>query len=131
MADRPDRADTGEFWLWDLEVETIAGDAPMVCNHPVGSGFRVEGENVIMGPGGQFPLYPLAALLPFLPAKQRPTEDNDWMTTDAEIACPDPHCGGRFRITRTGKRMFRHAQTTGLPDRRSTPYWQDGGNDDG
>ena len=77
-----------------------------------------------MGPQGSFPLYPLAALLPFLPAKQRPSDDNDWMTTDTEIACPDPHCGGRFRIERIGKRRFSHAQTTGLPERRTEPYWQ-------
>lgn len=112
------------FWLWDLKVETIAGDKPMVCDHAVGSGFVVEGENIIMGPDGKFPLYVLAALLPLLPAKQRPTQDTDWMTTDAEVACPDPHCGGRFRVTRTGKREFSHAETTGLPDSRETPYWQ-------
>jgi hypothetical protein len=70
-------------------------------------------------------MYALAALLPLLPAKQRPTSPNDWMSTDAEIACPDPNCGGRFRVTRTGKRTFRHSETTGLPDQRSTPYWKD------
>lgn len=120
-----------EFWLWDLKIETVSGDGPMVCNHPVGSGFTVEGENIIMGPQGSFPLYPLAALLPLLPAKQRPTSEHDWMTTDAELACPDPHCGGRFRITRTEKRVFRHSETTGLPDQRDTPYWQAGKNNDG
>jgi len=96
----------------------------MVCDHAVGSGFTVEGENIIMGSEGRFPLYALASLLPLLPAKQRPTQDNDWMTTDAEVACPDPHCGGKFRITRTTRREFRHAETTGLPDQRKTPYWK-------
>jgi hypothetical protein len=47
------------------------------------------------------------------------------MSTDAEIACPDPHCGGRFRVIREGKRWFSHAETTGLPEQRGTPYWQD------
>lgn len=112
------------YWLWDLKIETLAGDAPMVCNHPEGSGFTVEGENIIMGAGGHFPLYSLAALLPMLPARQRPTDAHDWMTTDTEIACPDPHCGARFRITRIAKREFKHAETTGLPDKRTTPYWQ-------
>lgn len=116
-------ASDDSFWLWDLKVETIAGDRPMVCDHPVGSGFTVEGENIVMGEKGSFPIYPLATLLPFLPAKQRPTDDNDWMTTDADIACPDPHCGGRFRITRTKKRQFRHSETTGLPEHRGSPYW--------
>lgn len=111
------------FCLWDLKVETIAGERPMICDHPEGSGFSVQGENIIMGADGKFPLYALAALLPLLPAKQRPTDANDWMTTDAEVACPDPHCGARFRITRTQKRTFSHGETTGLPDKRTTPYW--------
>ena len=114
----------GEFWLYDLKIETIAGDKPMICNHPEGSWFALQGENLIMGEAGQFPIYPLAALLPLLPAKQRATDAADWMTTDSEIACPDPHCGGRFRITRTGKRHFRHSETTGLPEARTQPYWQ-------
>ena len=32
-------------------------------------------------------------LLPLLPAKQRDTHPNDWMTTDMEVACPDPKSG--------------------------------------
>jgi len=116
-----------EFWLFDLRVETVAGERPMVCNHPEGSGFEVHGENIVMGAGGQFPLYALAALLPLLPAKQRPTDAADWMSTDAEVACPDPHCGGRFRISRLAKRRFRHSETTGLPGARATPYWRRGG----
>ena len=126
-----DLEEADEFWLWDLEIETVAGDGPMVCNHPEGSGFSVHGENIIMGPEGTFPMYALAAILPLLPAKQRPTAESDWMTTDAEIACPDPHCGGRFRITRTAKRVFRHAETTGLPEHRDTPYWRKGESDAG
>lgn len=105
-----------EFHLWDLRVEVEQGDAPMVCDHPLGSYFEVIGEMLVFPdttPG--FPLYSLAALLPLLPAKQRSTHANDWMTTDAVIACPDPHCGGRFRITRTGKSTFRHSATTLVP----------------
>ena len=103
------------FTLFDLRVEVIATDRPMVCNHPAGDFFTLRGENLAFPPGQTFPLYPLAALLPLLPAKQRPTHPNDWMTTDAEIACPDPHCGGRFRITRTGTTTFRHADVTLVP----------------
>jgi uncharacterized repeat protein (TIGR04076 family) len=54
-------------------------------------------------------------VLPLLAAKQRTTHPNDWMTTDAEIACPDPNCGSRLRIVRTGMRMFRHGETTVVP----------------
>lgn len=103
------------FTLYDLRVEVIATDRPMVCEHRVGDWFELVGENLRFPPGQSFPLYPLAAILPLLPAKQRPTHANDWMTTDAEIACPDPHCGGRFRITRTGTTTFRHADVTRVP----------------
>ncbi len=112
-----------EFWLYDLKVEVIGSDTPMVCDHQPGQYFLMQGENLIFGPNGKFPLYPLAALLPLLPARQRDTSEHDWMTTDTEIACPDPHCGGRFLITRTGKRKFTHSQTTGLPDYRGRPHW--------
>mgnify|MGYP006968379500 FL=1 len=57
----------------------------------------------------------MAALLPLIPAKQRPTAAADWMTTDALIACPDPNCGARFRISRTGLRRFRHGECTVVP----------------
>jgi uncharacterized repeat protein (TIGR04076 family) len=107
--------DDDTFQLYDLRVEVIQGDAPMVCDHPEGNWFEVHGENLIFPAGQTFPLYPLAALLPLLPAKQRDTHPNDWMTTDAVIACPDPHCGGRFRITRTGRRTFRHSDVTVVP----------------
>jgi uncharacterized repeat protein (TIGR04076 family) len=104
-----------EFTLWDLRIEVVAGDRPMVCNHKVGDHFTLSGENLSFPPGQSFPLYPLAAILPLLPAKQRTTEPNDWMTTDAEVACPDPHCGARFRITRTGRTTFSHAAATRVP----------------
>ena len=104
-----------EFALYDLRVEVTAGERPMVCNHKAGDYFTLSGENLAFPPGQTFPLYPLAAILPLLPAKQRETDPNDWMTTDAEIACPDPHCGARFRITRTGRRTFRHGAVTRVP----------------
>lgn len=104
-----------EFTLYDLRVEVVAGDRPMVCNHREGDFFEVSGENLSLPPGQTFPIYPLAALLPLLPAKQRATHPNDWMTTDAEVACPDPNCGARFRITRLRETVFRHAEVTATP----------------
>ena len=94
---------TDEFWLYDLRVEVVEGDRPFVCNHKIGDYFLVEGENLVFKENQTFPMYALSAVLPFLPAKQRETDGNDWMTTDSEIACPDPHCGGRFCITRVGR----------------------------
>jgi uncharacterized repeat protein (TIGR04076 family) len=56
-----------------------------------------------------------AAVLPLLPAKQRVTSPNDWMTTDALIACPDPNCPSQLKITREGIRSFSHSETTIVP----------------
>ena len=102
------------FELYDLRVDVVAGDRPMVCGHQLGHAFDVHGENLVFATPA-FSMYALAALLPLLPAKQRDTHPNDWMTTDADIACPDPYCGARFRITRTGRRSFRHQDVTVVP----------------
>ena len=103
------------FTLWDLRVTVVATERPMVCGHRAGESFEVSGENLSLPPGQAFSIYALAALLPLLPAKQRATHPNDWMTTDAEIACPDPNCGARFRIERVGERTFRHGEVTAVP----------------
>ena len=104
-----------EFTLYDLRVEVVACRGKMVCCHQVGDYFELSGENLSLPPGQTFPIYPLAALLPLLPAKQRKTHENDWMTTDTDVACPDPQCGAVFRITRTGERVFRHGDVTAVP----------------
>lgn len=125
--DTADDGGKGRFWLYDLRVHTVIGDRVCVCHHVEGDSFQVHGESLVFTEGQSISMYALAALLPLLPAKQRDTDANDWMSTDAEIACPDPHCGARFRIERTAKRWFSHAETTGLPDARSTPYWRKSG----
>ncbi len=106
------------FVLYDLKVEVIEGDKPFVCSHQPGDAFEVKGENLHFKSDRPFSLYALAALLPLLPAKQRPLNRFDWMATDHIIACPDPHCGARFKISRTGKQTFKRADTTvePLPD---------------
>ena len=109
-----DTAIDDAFELYDLRVDVVAGDRPMVCGHRLGHAFDVHGENLVFA-SPAFSMYALAALLPLLPAKQRDTHPHDWMTTDADIACPDPYCGARFRITRTGRRSFRHQDVTVVP----------------
>ncbi|MCR5448003.1 MAG: TIGR04076 family protein [Solobacterium sp.] len=103
------------FELYDLKVETVETDRPFVCSHHAGDYFLVQGENLIFPETNTFSMYALSAILPLLPAKQRVTDPNDWMTTDAYIACPDPNCGARFHITRTGKRIFHHSEVTVVP----------------
>jgi uncharacterized repeat protein (TIGR04076 family) len=105
------------FELYDLRVEVVdcQPGKTMVCDHPVGAYFEVSGENLSLPPGQTFPIYPLAALLPLIPAKQRMTHPNDWMSTDMDVACPDPNCGGIFRIKRVRKRVFHHGDVTVVP----------------
>lgn len=106
---------TDSFELYDLRVEVAECRGQMVCNHAIGDYFELSGENLSFPAGQTFPLYSLAAILPLLPAKQRDTAPTDWMTTDTDVACPDPNCGAIFRISRTGKRTFRHSEVTVVP----------------
>jgi uncharacterized repeat protein (TIGR04076 family) len=101
------------FELWDLKVEVVAPPgARLWCGAQPGDHFELRGEMLHLPPGQGFSIYSLGAILPLLAAKQRMTHPNDWMTTDAEIACPDPNCPSRFRITRTKLRRFRRSETT-------------------
>ncbi len=110
------------FPIYDLRVETIEGARPCVCSHEVGAGFEVRGENLHFDDGKPFSMYTLAALLPLLPAKQRPLNEYDWMATDHVIACPDPHCGARFRISRIGRRVLERDDTTIEPLPEDNPW---------
>lgn len=103
------------FTLYDLKVEVCEGEKPFVCSHHAGDYFLVKGENIEFPENNSFSMYALSAILPLLPAKQRITDENDWMTTDAYIACPDPNCGARFHIRRIGKRVFHHHEVTVVP----------------
>lgn len=105
-----------EFELYDLRVEVVAPPgARLYCSAVPGDHFELRGEMLHLPPGQGFSIYSLAAVLPLLAAKQRPAHPNDWMSTDAEVACPDPNCPSRFRITRLGRRRFSHAEVTAVP----------------
>lgn len=111
MAERGD-----EFELFDLRVDVIIPEGGAVyCGARPGDHFTLEGEMLHLPPGQGISIYSLSSVLPLLAAKQRPTHRNDWMTTDGDIACPDPNCSTRLRITRTGLRRFSHAETTAVP----------------
>lgn len=103
------------FKLFDLKVEVMGTERPLVCGHTIGDYFLVVGEDLVFPENNSFSMYALSALLPLLPAKQRPLDSNDWMLSDSLIACPDPNCGARFKITRTGIREFHHGECTVEP----------------
>ncbi|KAK7019020.1 hypothetical protein R3P38DRAFT_2980157, partial [Favolaschia claudopus] len=104
------------FQLYDLRIEVVCPPGePILCGAKQGDYFTLEGEMLYLPPNQGFSIYSLGAVLPLLAAKQRETHPNDWMSTDAEVACPDPHCKSRLKITRTGKRTFRHGEVTAVP----------------
>lgn len=110
------------FELYDLRVEVVGPPgATIYCGARLGDFFELRGEMLHLPPGQGFSIYSLAALMPLLAAKQRPSDPNDWMSTDAEIACPDPHCPTRLRITRTGLRRFNRSEVTAVPLPKSQP----------
>jgi len=107
---------TDEFELYDLRVEVVCPPGTRIlCGAKPGDHFTLEGEMLHLPPGQGFSIYSLGAVLPLLAAKQRVLSPNDWMTTDAEIACPDPNCPSRLRIVRTGVRKFYHGEATAVP----------------
>ncbi|KAH8994329.1 hypothetical protein EDB86DRAFT_2805181 [Lactarius hatsudake] len=114
--EQPGDGEDGTFNLYDLRVEVVCPPgARILCGASPGDYFTLQGELLYLPPGQGFSIYSIGAVLPLLAAKQRATARADWMTTDAEVACPDPNCASRLRIIRTGLRRFRHSETTVVP----------------
>lgn len=96
-----------QYTLYDLEIETVGDPKSFNCSHTLGDCLVVKGENISFKAGTkQFSHYALAALMPFIAAKQRAAQQDDWMYYETDIACPDPKCGAVFRFTRTGKTEY-------------------------
>ena len=107
-------AASDEFELYDLRVEVVESGRPFVMHAKKGDWFEVIGGRVVLPKDNpSFSLYGLLAVLPFIPAKQRPTHPNDWMTTDTLIT--DPACGAQFKITRLGRRTLKHGDFSVVP----------------
>lgn len=125
------------FQLFDLRVEVVCPPGKRImCGAKEGDYFTLKGEMMYLPPDQGISIYSLcecgdlcvsgrhtmlitlvclASVLPLLAAKQRVTSKNDWMTTDALIACPDPCCPSQLKIIREGVRTFRHSETTAVP----------------
>jgi uncharacterized repeat protein (TIGR04076 family) len=97
------------FTLYDLEVSIEGDPQTFLCSHRVGYAFSVIGENLTFADNQQFSMYSLAALLAYLPAKQRDTSEHDWLSRTTLIDCPDPACGAQFKVNRIGQTTFRQA----------------------
>jgi uncharacterized repeat protein (TIGR04076 family) len=55
-----------------------------------GDYFLLRSGRLYIPPGRHFCLYALQAVLPLLPAKQRPLPEGDWLREDSHVICPDP-----------------------------------------
>lgn len=104
------------FEMYDLRVEVVESERPAIMHVKKGDYFDVIGGRLVFPKDRpEFSLYGLLAVLPFIPAKQRPTHPNDWMTSDCLIASTDPACGARFKITRLARRPLHHADFSVVP----------------
>jgi uncharacterized repeat protein (TIGR04076 family) len=103
-------SDTFELFDLRVRIEEIRGRC--TCGHQVGDSFELIGGKLHLPPGQSFCLYALQSTIPLLPAKQRPMQANDWMSTDARVVCPDPLCGVVLLIERTARRTLRHADVS-------------------
>lgn len=81
------------YIVWKIRVETIdrksdrSGYTPesgFACRHTVGESFRVEGERIYLDKCEFVSQYALATLLPHLPVRQRPIQENDWVGKDTD-----------------------------------------------
>lgn len=89
--------------LYDLRVVVDRIEGRSVCGLQPGDCFEVrESSQLTIPPGKHFCLYAMAAVLPLLPAKQRPLGAGDWLASESEVACPDPEERLVMRIERTG-----------------------------
>jgi uncharacterized repeat protein (TIGR04076 family) len=69
-------------------VEEVRG----TCTSGMRAGdfFLLHGGRLYIPHQRHFCLYALHAVLPLLPAKQRPLKDGDWLKEDNHVICPDP-----------------------------------------
>lgn len=106
---------TDEFVLYDVRVEVESFGPHCTCNITVGDYFEARGGKLHLPDGQPFCLYALQCALLLIPAKQRPTQRADWMTTDTRITCMDPHCQLVMRMDRVEQRVLRHDDTSAVP----------------
>ncbi len=98
-ADTPHPADMRMKDIRPHPAEGNLGSLRVVVQNVRGkctSGMR-EGDHFVLRSGRlyipfhrHFCLYALHAVLPLLPAKQRPLLDGDWLKADSHVICPDP-----------------------------------------
>ena len=97
-----------------ITVDEVKG----FCDMPMEEGdyFKVEGGKIIVPDGQHICLWALQSMMPFFPAKERDSnEENDWIPHTKRFSCPDPNGMVIFRIERvdpvTGKLVDEEEKT--------------------
>lgn len=79
----PGRLQSLRVVVEEVRGRCTSGMAPGDC-------FVLHSGRLYMPAGHQFCLYALQAVLPLLPAKQRPLGEGDWLRDAQHVICPDP-----------------------------------------
>jgi len=96
-----------DFEIYDLRITVESIEGRSVCDMEVGDYFELSESCKLRIPHGKhFCVYALNSVLPFLAAKQRVLAENDWLSRDSLIVCPDPEDHLVMRIERIGKRTM-------------------------
>ena len=82
--------ETGEGGLRDLRVVVEEVRGTCTSGMVPGDYFVLRSGRLYIPAHRHFCLYALHAVLPLLPAKQRPLADGDWLKEDSHVICPDP-----------------------------------------
>ncbi|MFC4536512.1 TIGR04076 family protein [Sphaerisporangium dianthi] len=110
---KPGTDSEGDMELYDLRVVVDRIEGRSVCGMRVGDRFDLEHSAHLRLPDGEhFCVYALAAVLPFLAAKQRDLAAGDWLAKDTLFACPDPEERLVMRVERTRRRRMNSADLT-------------------
>jgi len=80
----------GEGGLRSLRVVVEEVKGKCTSRMQPGDYFDLRSGRLYIPADRHFCLYALQAVLPLLPAKQRPLEDGDWLKTAQHVICPDP-----------------------------------------
>lgn len=95
------------FELYDLRVTVTEIKGRSVCGLQVGDYFELTDSSQLRIPAEKhFCIYALSSVLPLLAAKQRELHENDWLSRDNLVACPDPDEGLIMKIERVRKRTL-------------------------
>ncbi len=95
-----DDSEAGWPILHDLRVVVEEVRGRCTSGMRPGDTLTLQSGRLYIPAGRSFCLYALQAVLPLLPAKQRPLPDGDWLKGASRVICPDPAGNVILRLER-------------------------------